>query len=218
MALIWAAFLTGLFGSLHCLGMCGPLVIALPQSSGYKALLYHASRIVAYAIMGLLIGLFGKGLNLAGFQQSVSIGSGVLVLLFAFGLLRKKSSWPPFFMKLYQRWMQSTDLGSVALLGLLNGFLPCGMVYVAMAGALVEQEALSGALYMIVFGLGTLPMMLGISWSKNLWTLDLRRKLNKAVPVFTILIGILFILRGMNLGIPFVSPKIENQEVKDCCS
>jgi len=217
MALIWTAFLTGLFGSLHCLGMCGPLVMALPQSSGSRAILYHLTRILAYAIMGLLIGLFGKGLNLAGFQQSVSIFSGVLVLLFAFGLLRKKSAWPPFFMRLYQRWMKSTDLGSVALLGLLNGFLPCGMVYIAMAGALVEQDALMGAFYMFVFGLGTLPMMLGISWSKKLWSVSLRQKLNKAIPVFTIMIGLLFILRGLNLGIPYISPKVVKQEVQDCC-
>lgn len=217
MALIWAAFLTGILGSLHCLGMCGPLVMALPQSSGARAVLYHASRITAYALMGVLIGVFGKGLNLAGFQQSISILSGILVLLFAFGLLRKKSSWPPFFTRIYQRLMQSTDLGSVALLGLLNGFLPCGMVYIAMAGALVEQDMMMGAAYMAVFGLGTLPMMLGISWSKKLWSISLRQKLNKAIPVFTVMIGILFILRGLNLDIPYVSPKVVNQEVQDCC-
>lgn len=215
--MIWAAFLMGLFGSLHCLGMCGPLVMALPHSSGYRAIIYHGARILAYGIMGLLIGLFGKGLNLAGFQQGISIFSGILIVLFGLGLLRKKTAWPPFFMKLYQRWMQSTDPGSTALLGLLNGFLPCGMVYVAMAGALAEQQAFEGALFMVVFGAGTLPMMLGISWSKNLWNQELRRNLNKAVPVFTILIGLLFILRGMNLGIPFISPKIEAQEVKECC-
>jgi len=100
---------------------------------------------------------------------------------------------------------------------LLNGFLPCGMVYVAMAGALVEQDALMGAVYMLVFGLGTLPMMLGISWSKKLWSVSLRQKLNKAIPIFTILIGILFILRGLNLGIPYISPKVANQAVEDCC-
>lgn len=215
--MIWTAFVMGLFGSLHCLGMCGPLVMALPHSSGYRALIYHSARILAYGFMGLLIGLFGKGLNLAGFQQGISIFSGILIVLFGLGLLRKKTAWPPFFMKLYQRWMQSTDAGSTALLGLLNGFLPCGMVYVAMAGALAEQQALEGALFMVVFGAGTLPMMLGISWSKNLWSRELRHKLNKVVPVFTILIGILFILRGMNLGIPFISPKIEAQEVKECC-
>lgn len=215
--MILTAFVMGLVGSLHCLGMCGPLVMALPHSSGFRALIYHASRIFAYGLMGLLIGLFGKGLNLAGFQQGISIFSGILILLFGLGLLRKKTAWPPFFMRLYQRWMRSTDVGSTALLGLLNGFLPCGMVYVAMAGALAEQEALEGALFMVVFGAGTLPMMLGISWSKTLWTIELRRKLNKAVPVVTILIGVLFILRGMNLGIPYISPEIEAKQVKECC-
>ncbi len=214
--MIWAALLTGLFGSLHCLGMCGPLVMALPQSSGWRAVLYHSGRISAYAGMGIVIGLFGRGLNLAGFQQSVSIVSGILVLLFGLGLLRKKSSWPPFFMKLYQRWMQANDLGSVLLLGLLNGLLPCGMVYVAMAGALVEQDAWAGGMYMLVFGAGTLPMMLGISWSKHLWSLELRRKLNKAIPVFTLFIGVLFILRGLNLGIPYISPKITETGM-ECC-
>ncbi|MBI1222066.1 MAG: sulfite exporter TauE/SafE family protein [Bacteroidetes bacterium] len=216
--MIWTAFVIGLFGSLHCLGMCGPLVIALPQSSGWKAMLYHSGRILAYAGIGMLIGLFGKGINLAGFQQSISILSGILVILFGMGLLRKRTSWPPFFIKLYQRWSQSTDLLSVFLLGFLNGLLPCGMVYVAMAGALIEQDLLRGALYMMAFGAGTLPMMLGISWSKHLWKGNLRRKLNRLVPVFTICIGILFLLRGMNLGIPYVSPKIQNQSVMDCCA
>lgn len=215
--MIWSAFAIGLFGSLHCLGMCGPLVMALPQSSGWKAILYHFGRILAYATIGILVGLFGKGINMAGFQQSVSIISGILVILFGLGLLRKKTSWPPFFLKLYTKWSQSTDLLSVFLLGFLNGLLPCGMVYVAMAGALIEQDIFRGALYMMVFGAGTLPMMLGISWSKHLWKGELRRKLNRAVPVFTILIGILFILRGMNLGIPYVSPKVQHQEVQDCC-
>lgn len=215
--MIWTAFALGLFGSLHCLGMCGPLVLALPQSSGAKAIAYHLARVLAYALMGVIIGLFGRGLNLAGFQQSVSIASGILVILFGLGLLRKRSAWPPFFMRLYQRWMQGNDVVSVMLLGFLNGFLPCGMVYVAMAGALIQQDIWQGGLYMILFGLGTLPMMLGISWSKHLWSLELRKKINRLIPIITILIGLLFILRGLNLGIPYISPVIENEQVKGCC-
>lgn len=215
--MIWTAFVFGLVGSLHCLGMCGPLVMAIPQSSGIKAIAYHFSRILAYSILGAGMGLFGQGLNWAGFQQWVSIFSGVLIILFGLGLLQKKSSWPPALNRLYQRVMKGTDWGSTSLLGLLNGFLPCGMVYVALAGALSEQTVASSALYMFFFGIGTLPMMLGVSWSKNIWSRSLRNKLNRFIPVVTIIVGILFILRGLNLGIPYLSPKIENKEVKECC-
>ena len=83
--MIWTAFVFGLVGSLHCLGMCGPLVMAIPQSSGIKAIAYHFSRILAYTIMGGVMGLFGKGLNIAGFQQGISVLSGVLIILFGLG-------------------------------------------------------------------------------------------------------------------------------------
>ncbi|TNE78471.1 MAG: sulfite exporter TauE/SafE family protein [Bacteroidetes bacterium] len=216
--MIWgAAILTGLLGSLHCLGMCGPLVMALPQSSGWNALIYHLFRILAYAILGTFIGAFGWGLDWSGMQQGISIAAGVLMIVLGLGLLRKKGAWPPFFLKLYQKWSKRTGIAAAAGMGFLNGLLPCGMVYVAMSGALATASLVDGALYMVLFGLGTWPMMLAISWSKKLWKPTWRLKAQKIVPILTVMIGLLFIVRGMNLGIPYFSPKMNNHDT-ECCS
>ncbi len=218
--MMWgAAILTGLLGSLHCMGMCGPLVLAFPQSSGKQALLYHSARILAYAFLGALTGSIGMGINWAGWQQTLSIVSGVLIVLFALGLLRKKAPIPGFVSRTFQKLAGKNNAGSSLSLGFVNGLLPCGMVYVAMAGALSSGTTWEGALYMLLFGLGTWPMMLAISWSKALWKPSFRLKAMKVVPVFTLLIGVLFVLRGMNLGIPYVSPKTnhETHQVEDCC-
>ena len=95
---------------------------------------------------------------------------------------------------------------ALLLLGLLNGLLPCGLVYVAGAGATATGDLFQGALYMLAFGIGTVPMMLAISLSKRLVPFSLRMKLLKAVPVAVFLLASLLILRGMELGVPYVSP------------
>lgn len=215
--MIWiAALLTGLMGSLHCLGMCGPLIMAMPHSSNVQAVLYHLARVLAYAFLGLLVGSFGWTLNWAGFQQSISIFAGVLMIALGLGLLRKKGSWPKFFIALFNKMSSKKGNLASAGMGFLNGLLPCGMVYVALSGALATQSLLDGAFYMMVFGFGTWPMMLGISWTKQLWKPEWRRKAMKLVPVLTVLIGLLFIVRGMNLGIPYLSPEINNHQL-ECC-
>ncbi len=214
----WIAFSTGILGSLHCMGMCGPLVLALPQSSGHRALIYHIARIMAYATLGVLMGLLGQSLNWAGLQQSISIGAGILIVLLGFGLLKRRSSWPPFMMHIYQRIYQKEGLGASFGMGYLNGLLPCGMVYVALSASLAAGSIWSSMSFMLVFGLGTWPMMLGISWSKKLWKPSWRVSFNKWVPVLTVVIGLLFVLRGLNLGIPFLSPQISQGNEIECCT
>ncbi|MCJ8163252.1 sulfite exporter TauE/SafE family protein [Pontibacter sp. E15-1] len=221
--MIWAGLLFGLVGSFHCVGMCGPIAVALPfvGSSGWRyyagRLLYNCGRIVTYASLGALAGAFGETLQLAGLQQTVSIVSGVLILLLLVLPAARKGR--------YTRWLgtdklmawvrhqigyffRKNSLGALFMVGLLNGLLPCGFVYIALAGA-ISAPGIGGAMgYMALFGLGTLPLMLLVSLSGKRISLKMRGTFNRAVPYVGITLALLFIVRGLGLGIPFLSPKV----------
>jgi uncharacterized protein len=228
--MLWSAFLIGLFGSFHCIGMCGPIAIALPiQQDNILALVsgrifYNVGRALTYAAIGLVFGLLGQGLSLAGFQQSVSIVAGVLILLMVLlpsgftqklYLLKPAYGFTNFLKRKFGILFKRKSVLSVFLIGLLNGFLPCGLVYIAVAGAIASGGYLEGALYMFVFGLGTLPIMLAVSLAGNFISLNLRKRINKLIPAFMVVLAFLFILRGMNLGIPYISPQLQQTEITD---
>ena len=221
--MIWAGFIFGLVGSFHCVGMCGPIAMALPfvGSTGWRyyagRLLYNSGRIVTYATLGALAGAFGETLQMAGLQQTVSIVSGVLILLLLVlpAALKGKSASVPGTDKL-MGWVrqklgyyfQKNSLGSLFMVGLLNGLLPCGFVYIALAGA-ISAPGIGGAmLYMALFGLGTFPLMFLVSLSGKLISLKMRSMFNRAVPYIGMTLAILFIVRGLGLGIPYLSPKV----------
>jgi uncharacterized protein len=215
----WTAFILGLVGSLHCAGMCGPLALALPGAATSSArfalgrVAYNLGRIVTYCALGLLFGLFGKTLLLAGVQRWVSISLGVVLIVGLF-TSRKLALWKPVTLLVNQLksrmsgLLRQRSLVSVGALGLLNGLLPCGLVYVAAAGATATGHILNGAIYMAAFGAGTLPMMLAIGFGGKLVPPSFRFKLRAAIPVSVFLLGALLILRGMSLGIPYVSPDL----------
>lgn len=222
-----AAILLGLLGSLHCAGMCGPLALALPQAGHSRLaylggrLAYNLGRVVTYCLMGVVFGLIGRTLVLAGIQRWVSIGLGVALLA---GLVasRKLALWGPV-IQLVQKlktgmgaMLKQRTVRALGLLGLLNGLLPCGLVYVAAAGATATGSVSGAVEYMAVFGLGTVPMMLAISLSGRLVPFSLRLKLLKAVPAAVALLAVLLILRGMELGIPYVSPVLSAAN-PSCC-
>jgi sulfite exporter TauE/SafE len=222
------AFLTGLLGSFHCAGMCGPIALATPvvgdtlAQRAFGKLLYNLGRIVTYALLGAALGAFGVGLKLAGMQQSISIAAGVLIIA---GVVLN-SSWlhslvgNPFrLFKGSAKLFQSRTYTSLFLIGIINGLLPCGFVYIALIGAVATQQVWQGAAFMVLFGLGTLPMMFGVSMVGQFLSQTVRSTINKTTPYLAVLIGCLFILRGLNLGIPYVSPQVNatQTEVKDCC-
>jgi len=223
---ILAAFLVGLVGSLHCIGMCGPIAIALPvpDSSNLSfftgRILYNLGRVVTYSFLGAILGLLGGRIALAGAQQVVSIILGVIIII-AVLLPRKYKNFfaqHPITQKLAQPLKENIGVlfkkgtfSAMFLIGILNGFLPCGLVYVALAGAIASGDAISGAAVMILFGLGTVPAMFAASLFGKFINIGIRTKIRKAVPVLAILLGVIFILRGMNLGIPYLSPKLTAQ-------
>ena len=224
---LWTAFLLGLVGSLHCAGMCGPLALALPAAGntmpGYVLgrVAYNTGRIVTYCLLGIVFGLAGWTFLLAGLQRWVSIALGVSLLLCLFASRRLSLSRPVTFAvnQLKSRMsvlLRRRSFAALAVLGLANGLLPCGLVYVACAGAAATGGTLAGASYMIAFGVGTVPMMLAISLSGKLVPPSLRLKLVKTIPVCVFLQGSLLILRGMSLGIPYLSPDMSDPGAS-CC-
>jgi uncharacterized protein len=222
-AVMIAGFTLGAAGSLHCVGMCGPLSLALPVYHLSKAkkffslLLYQVGRITTYTILGLIIGLAGRRIYIAGYQQVFSIAMGILVLgLAVIYFLQKRSVNIPLFNRFYIKVQQvigsllksSKGLAGFLLIGMANGLLPCGMVYIAIASVLSFTEIGESVLFMAMFGAGTLPAMMLVAYAGQMMKPGVRVSMRKAVPVLVSLVGIILILRGLNLGIPFISPEL----------
>lgn len=221
------AIALGLLGSLHCAAMCGPLLLALPANPGGPArfiagrVVYQFGRIITYCLLGVIAGLVGKSIFLVGLQRSLSIGLGLAILLGFLVSKRVAVSAPVARLVGRLRSEMSVQLRrhgfwSLALLGMLNGLLPCGLVYVALAGAASQGSLLEGIIYMALFGLGSVPMMLGIGFFGRSFPVNFRLKLRKAIPFAICLLAGLLILRGMALGIPYVSPTLV-AGVPACC-
>lgn len=228
------ALVLGLLGSFHCAGMCGPIALAIPLDNRnwpariLSSFTYNSGRVVTYAFMGSIFGLVGKGLALGGIQQWVSIAMGIIMILSVFFpyLFRNSVKINGFVYSMtnklktrFRSLFAQRSYTSLFMIGLLNGFLPCGLVYIAIAGAIVASEVYKGAIYMAIFGLGTIPIMLAISVLGNVISVNFRNRMRRVVPVFIILVGILFILRGSNLGIPYISPKFDKEKTTEmkCC-
>ena len=223
--MLWTAFILGLAGSLHCAGMCGPLVLAVTSGSrggpnGLLAMIaYHAGRIGTYALLGVVFGMLGRSLALAGLQRWVSIGAGVLLLAGLASLLPSQgSTWAVAVVgglrKTAAPWMRHPTLSARIVLGSINGLLPCGLVYAAGAGSAAAGNLLESVAYMTVFGLGTLPMMFGLSMTGRTLPLRWWAGIQGLVPWTLGMVGILLIVRGLGLGIPYLSPAIETGS---CC-
>ena len=219
--MIYTAFIFGLLGSFHCLGMCGPIAFALPLSRDHKLKmagqlsLYHIGRLITYSLFGVLFGLFGKGLYLAGFQQRLSILIGILMILaILFPTLLNFTKKPNHTLYklvsiLKQKmayYLPRRNLSSFFLMGFFNGLLPCGLVYMAVFGAIASGNIVDGAIYMAMFGFGTVTLMSIAALIGNFVNISFRNKIQKAIPIFVVIIGMLFILRGLGLGIPYISP------------
>ncbi len=231
-------FLIGLVGSLHCIGMCGPIILALPGSNNSNAslfigrALYNLGRILTYSLMGTIAGLFANKFILAGFQQYVSVGLGIVIIIYLLLPPKLKAKAANNFiynkitsiMKIFYSQLNSNkSYFTFFVFGLINGLLPCGLVYIALIGSFSANGALNGFLAMFAFGLGTFPVMFITSILGKFITLNIRKKITKLVPYLSFLLALLFILRGLNLGIPYISPDLEKMQikteepVKDCC-
>jgi len=232
--MLYSAFIFGLISSLHCIGMCGPIALMIPVDRTNPAkkttqiITYHLGRLTAYASIGLVFGLVGKGFFLAGIQQRLSVFIGVAMIITILTPERVLANYN-FSKPVYRliskiksslgKQFKNKSYQSLFTIGLLNGFLPCGMVYVALFGAIAMQNVPFGILYMLLFGIGTIPMMSSVTYLNSIMTVSFRNKIQKAIPYVGVIIGILFILRGLGLGIPYVSPanmSLFVQETPNC--
>ncbi|GAB6282715.1 MAG: sulfite exporter TauE/SafE family protein [Ignavibacterium sp.] len=225
-----SGLIIGFLGSLHCIGMCGPIALALPVKNDSKSIVlikryfYNFGRIFTYSFLGLIFGLLGEGLNLIGLQRIVSISFGIIIVLYV--LIFRKTNLSllqiPFVSKIFlilknslTYFLNKNTILSQFIIGILNGFLPCGLVYVAIAGAIALGNIEQSILFMFFFGVGTFPAMLLASIIPSFISLKSRIKIRKLIPVLSLLLAVIFILRGMNLGIPYLSPRIEASQIQN---
>lgn len=222
------AFVLGLVGSLHCVGMCGPIAFMLPvdRTNAYKKIsqitVYHAGRLFAYSLIGLVFGLIGKSLYIFGFQQQLSIAIGILMILFVVvpsSVFNTYNFSKPIYRLISKvksalgAALKKKTADTFLTIGFLNGFLPCGLVYMALFGAIASGNALEGSLYMATFGLGTVPLMTTAIYFSHFLKGAARQRIQKIIPAFVVIIGIIFIFRGLGLGIPYLSPAPVNELV-----
>lgn len=214
----------GILGSLHCVGMCGPIALSLPGGglNGWKYLrgrvLYNLGRITTYSVLGGIAGMLGVGARMFQIQQAFSITLGVLLVLWGITEIFRiqiPGKWNPITQMAtvvrrgFGKWFAKGDAKSLYMIGVMNGLLPCGLVWLALISASITANPLSGAALMALFGLGTFPLMFALAFSGKFATPRFRSLVNRAMPYTVAVFGLLFMLRGMNLGIPYVSPALE---------
>ncbi len=221
-----AGLVLGLGGSLHCVGMCGPIAIALPSTAPAKTgrigwpqagqkMAYQFGRVTTYTLLGAIVGLGGSWIALTGYSRTLSIVSGIaMIAALAIQLLWKRELITG---RRIGRVIKPIKHGLSVLLkhhgtlthygiGLLNGLLPCGLVTAALLGSLGTGSVTAGAIFMLGFGLGTVPLMSAIAIGGSRLSCRMRQRLRYAAPAISMVIATLFILRGMALGIPHISP------------
>ena len=213
----------GLTSSFHCLGMCGPIALVLPLNRKNNwtilagTLQYSLGRIITYSLLGVLVGLIGVTINIFGVLQWISIVAGIALVIYAWK--KQLLSWLPKssgsfgfqigVQKMMHVMVKSKSPFRLFTFGLINGMLPCGMVYVALMNAILVNDLAISPLAMTFFGIGTLPVMVAVPFFIHKLSKSARGKLNRAIPYLLTVVGLMIALRGMNLGIPFVSPKIQ---------
>lgn len=225
--LLIVAFLLGLASTFHCIGMCGPISLALPlnRTSGATVLMgliqYHLGRITTYSLLGLLIGSIGMSLRLFHLLQWLSILMGLVMILFAWKRhwIHKMEFRQNTMMQLLVgnmgKLLASKSPGKLIGLGALNGLLPCGMVFVALGNALLSGSLIGSMAGMAAFGLGTFPAMVAVGYFARQVNQTTRQRINRVFPVLLTIVGFMLIVRGANLGIPYISPKMAELPKKE---
>lgn len=208
--------------------MCGPIAFSLglnPQNKfdfTIRNLTYQFGRVTTYTLLGAIMGIIGFGVSFAGLQNPLSITVGVMMILMALlpkNLGANNLGIKPFSRLMYQikmalgKFLRRKKYSSLYITGLLNGLLPCGAVYAALTGSIAMGSISGGAVFMTFFGLGTIPLMFASVVMGNVVSLQIRQKILKILPYLMIVLGIIFILRGLNLNIPYISPTRESLEI-----
>jgi len=213
MTILLAGMLLGLAGSAHCAGMCGPVLLVVMgganssrRAAGRAALIYHTCRLSMYVLLAIPAGYAGRALALAGLGRVMAVVAGALLLVAATGSggqrwMRPVSlAWSTVViclgMKARTFTRQSPHFG-YAVLGLVNGLIPCGLVYAAITTAAAVGSIAGSALFMSGFGLGTVPALLGVTIAAAAVPVTLRQRLRFVGPAVMAFAGLLLIGRGV---------------------
>lgn len=205
----------GFLGSFHCIGMCGPIALALPGSNDSTLslitgrVLYNLGRVVTYSLLGAFFGLIGYSVTLAGFQKSLSVLLGVLIIISTFSQSKYFQNWrmktglSSFYEKLksiISSQFKKQGISTLFTIGILNGMLPCGFVYIGLAGSTTTGSILQGTLFMALFGIGTFPTMLAMSLAPGFISTSMRKRITRISPYLAVTFGIYLIYRGVAMG------------------
>ena len=225
-SILIAALGLGLASSLHCVGMCGPIAFSLglnPTNKidfAFRNLTYQLGRTTTYTILGCVLGIIGTSISFAGFQQPLSIAVGILMILMPKNLSSNNVGFKPINSLMLKvkiglgKFIRKKNYSSLYITGLLNGLLPCGPVYAALTGSIAMGSIFGGGTFMLMFGLGTIPLMFATVFFGQLISHSVREKILKIYPFIMIILGVLFILRGLDLNIPFISPSQEILQIE----
>jgi len=203
------ALMLGLAGSLHCVGMCSPLVMAVTNLKGpqfINRLVYNMGRIFSYGVLGLVAATFGSLFQFSGFQNVISTALGALLIVA--GVLGLTYLKIPFLTKIilaitakikkaFSKFLSKKSMSSLTLMGMLNGVLPCGLTSIALAYCISLSTPQEGFLFMLIFGLATLPVMLGLTSIFQIYIKKLNFNFHRVTTVTMILVGILLISRSL---------------------
>lgn len=202
----WTALVMGLAGSLHCVGMCSPLSMAVTSQRPFisNKILYNLGRILTYGLLGAVAATFGSVISLGPFRDVISFATGGFFLLMGLGgisgikiplvtsLINRMTIW---LKGSFSYWLQKKSRSAVVLLGILNGLLPCGLTYIAMTYCFILPGMQEGFLFMVAFGFGTWPVMFGLPWIVSLTTQRSSFNFNRARTFAFVLVGVLLIAR-----------------------
>lgn len=217
-----AGAVLGLTGAVHCLGMCGPLVIAMgkSKSSSSALIVYHAARTGSYLLLGTLVMFL---VPMAEWQRVLSVVSGLFLLFAAWQeqyvepacCTTQKTPWHRRLLQ-WRIWSMKNTSGAVnaSVLGGLNGLLPCGMVYAALASASAFGGWMPGLAFLLGFGVTTAIPLIILQWAGRHIPAQWATRWKRASIIIALLMGSWFILRGLGLGIPFLSPTEQSLQLE----
>lgn len=233
MGIIAAGFILGITVSLHCAGMCGPLVLVLNserQNLGkvlLKNFLYGLGKTITYFALGMVIGSIGFGVHIAGMQQYLSLATGIILLIVVLMKAMKIEPKIVFFEEINSKIKRGitllivrNNIKGALVFGLLNGLLPCGVLYIALSVALNSGTPLNSGLYMASFGFGTLVMLFAIALGGNFINRSFRKYTPLVSRALSVIVALMLIIRGLNIGVQYLSPKVVSNNDGDkleCC-
>jgi uncharacterized protein len=203
---MWTAIVLGLAGSLHCAGMCSPLAMAVTAHKPFmlQKVIYNTGRVLTYGVMGALAATFGSLFSLTAYQGVLSFAMGTVFLLMGVGAVTGVNI-PVFtgavnkltnkLKQLFGYWLQKKQISAVFVMGALNGLLPCGLTYLALTYCFILPATVDGFIFMLLFGLGTWPVMIGFSWLLGLGFKSLTQYYQRIAMISFILVGVWLMAR-----------------------